>query len=695
MHSIIRQRQTKPATPKITQASILTTITPRRVLFFLIPLLLIIAVVAVYGSSLRFGFVSDDWPLLELGAHGVGSALKVGGGYHYNPVPSTLVALIYAIVGTNVIPYHLVALILFWIGACLVAAVAWRLTRKFAVAILAGLLFIFYGTQYEAAIWGVVAFWHTISTSIFLGGILCYTLMTDPTIQRGNRIVAYAGFVAAIALSPFAHEQTISLIIVCALYRLLVVEHGLGFRGSQLRLRFRHWLQDFTLPALVLVAYLGLKAWIAQHTPIPQAPGLQAPWNALTFTIAIGMFQATIPGIGLRRLLQLTLVTINPYLHLLVLGIQLIALAIFTRIASPIRRFLALWTTLMVIVMTLGLANISSRHLYLITAPAAILWADLIITLAAVTPRWLQRLGIQKKSARTLRFIPATLLGSALMLAGIGHVTIIQSAWNLSSGHTRTILEQVGQAAQDAPNAQHLYLVDLPDYVDAPTGESLYMFRNAPQAAVRLLYPGRFANVTGVRTRDDFPIARGYTILQTTGQLNLISQQPGSLILRYDARTGNMVHWQEAVNLGGPLTTGEIPSEVPTGELVQGVQFSQSFVSACPRLADIDLYFATYARVNTHPVTIQLIERDSGRILFNQTIDSQTIGDNAWRNFPITPIADSAGKTYLITLTSPESQPGNAVSIWRSKADIYPGGEAAVNSIPINADLVFRYHCNR
>jgi hypothetical protein len=657
--------------------------------------LLALAVAALYGRSLNFGFVSDDWPLLEQAAQGFGVVFAIGGGYHYNPIPTALVVLLHAAFGIWVLPYHLVALALFWTGAVLVAMIARRLTKQPLVAALAGLLFVCYGTQYEAAIWGAVAFWHTTSTILFLGGLLCYLLATDGQLAHRQRFAAYVGFAVAVFLSPFAHEQTLSLIVICGLYRLFVLEHARGFGARELAARLRDWLRDFAVPGALIVGYLGFKLWIGSRTPTPQAPGLQAPWNALTFTATIGFFQAFIPGIGLHTLLRLTLVAFHPYLHLVVLLLQATAIAKFVLVTNPTRRFLALWTVTMVVAMTLGLANISSRHLYLITAPAAILWSDLIGSLIPLAPRLLSRLGLRKQQAHALRFFPALIASVTLILAGGGYATVMQSAWGASSGHTRSLLDQVGRLAQGIPAPKAVYLVDLPDYVDAPTGESLYMFRNAPQPAVRLTFPGLFTNVVALRTRDDFPIARGYTILASADQLAQYAGQPDALVLRYDGPTGALVRWQEPVRMSGPLVTGDIPSEIPVGELVQGLQVTQTFLSTCPNLAEIDLYLATYARPNTHPLLVRVQEVGSGQVLLDQSIAGSAVRDNAWHEFPLAPVPDSAGKTYMITLSSPEGQPGNAISIWSSRTDAYPGGEANVNGIAINADLVFRYRCQK
>lgn len=136
-----------------------------------------------------------------------------------------------------------------------------------------------------------------------------------------------------------------------------------------------------------------------------------------------------------------------------------------------------------------------------------------------------------------------------------------------------------------------------------------------------------------------------------------------------------------------------IPAEVAMGELAQGKEVSQTFVSRCKELSRFDLYLATNERVNAQPVTVHLTDVTTDQLVYEQTIPISETSDNAWRQFLFEPLSDSALKTYRISLLSPDSQPGESLIIWRSQSDAYPGGEAFVNGSPVNADLAFRYGC--
>src|SRR5439155_18982363 len=110
-------------------------------------------VVLIYGRSIDLGFAGDDWDYLGRVAHGPSAIFIPDGTYHYNPVSQIALFAVYRLFGLHPVAYHVVAFILFWSGAVAVAALAWYVTRCFAIGALSGGVFVAYGTQYEAAIW--------------------------------------------------------------------------------------------------------------------------------------------------------------------------------------------------------------------------------------------------------------------------------------------------------------------------------------------------------------------------------------------------------------------------------------------------------------------------------------------------------------------------------------------------------------
>jgi hypothetical protein len=138
-----------------------------------------------------------------------------------------------------------------------------------------------------------------------------------------------------------------------------------------------------------------------------------------------------------------------------------------------------------------------------------------------------------------------------------------------------------------------------------------------------------------------------------------------------------------------------IPGEIPEGELLPGRKFLQTFTSECAGLSVIKFLPATYRRSITSTLNVRFKDLDANEQLFESTILGSQIIDNQWSEITFAPLPDSKGKHYRITFVSSDATPGNAMGIWRSKNDTYPGGEAMINDKPLKADWVFQYGCGQ
>ncbi|MBI1877797.1 MAG: hypothetical protein HYR94_06155 [Chloroflexi bacterium] len=124
---------------------------------------------------------------------------------------------------------------------------------------------------------------------------------------------------------------------------------------------------------------------------------------------------------------------------------------------------------------------------------------------------------------------------------------------------------------------------------------------------------------------------------------------------------------------------------------------SQSFVAPYDSLSRIDILFQTYQRHNSHDVTLRLLAapHEIANVLqgveqFRTTFNASTVGDQMWRTFTFPPLADSAGKTYLISLYSPESTDGDAITVGGIERNAYIPGSAFLGPTPVPADITFR-----
>lgn len=131
----------------------------------------------------------------------------------------------------------------------------------------------------------------------------------------------------------------------------------------------------------------------------------------------------------------------------------------------------------------------------------------------------------------------------------------------------------------------------------------------------------------------------------------------------------------------------------PIGEIYGERTVGQSFIATGDKLSRVDVKLATYARRNTENVIFQLREAGSTEDIVSITVNAVQIEDNAYHLFEFDPIPDSKGKTYVFTISSLKSKPGNAITIWYSTEDVYCNGTVQISDKPIEGDLSFRtYH---
>lgn len=146
---------------------------------------------------------------------------------------------------------------------------------------------------------------------------------------------------------------------------------------------------------------------------------------------------------------------------------------------------------------------------------------------------------------------------------------------------------------------------------------------------------------------------------------------------------------------GQPINNNVTPTE---SQQIRGDQIiSQSFVAPRNNLNRVDILFQTYQRQNTHDVTLRLLEAQGdsqdpfkGFVLYQTTFNAATVSDQSWRTFTFPTISNSAGKPYVVTLQSPDSVEGNAITVGGIERDIFQLGDAFLGSVPLRADITFR-----
>lgn len=503
----------------------------------------------MYGASVHTNFVGDDWLFMQgIATTPLGALLKPGGGYHYNPILLLTIKVMYNTFGIHhVAEYHLLAYFFFWLSAIFTMLLARKLTGSTLAGALAGMLFIGFGTQYEGAIWGVVAYGPAMSTAVYAAGVYFFMLAHDDWRSRGQQALFYAGFMLALILGPFIYEQDITLVAACLLYRVFVIDQDLWRSGRQFVrasiARIPAILMDFALPALFFVGYLAFKVILGRMYPgVPETPGLTNSWTSLASTATLGIFQAFFPGLTFSEIVNFALLNIAPRAYLIELGCALLVVLIVVVKGKPLYKFLLVWAMMLIVAQTVGLGNISSRHLMLMTVPTAILWAVALTALPDLLAWVSGQLGANTWFAWQTGYGASLLLLLLFLFKGYRYSQVMQSAWRDASYRVSSVTAQLEQYAAADPGAQNLYLVNLPDYVATSTGEVMYEFRNSEHPIVWFDLPGRFSNVTGIRTSPNI-IVDGDE-MATVSQLDTWAKSPDNLVVVYDLSTGQLTKWQ-------------------------------------------------------------------------------------------------------------------------------------------------------
>ena len=115
----------------------------------------------------------------------------------------------------------------------------------------------------------------------------------------------------------------------------------------------------------------------------------------------------------------------------------------------------------------------------------------------------------------------------------------------------------------------------------------------------------------------------------------------------------------------------KIRNQINLGEIIDGKVVSQEFTVKDDNISSIDVYFGTYNKKNTGKLIFNLKENNqSGKILFSQDVDIASIQDNADFRFNLDKITVSKEEKLCLTIETPHSKNGNAVTLWyNSKVD--------------------------
>jgi hypothetical protein len=122
------------------------------------------------------------------------------------------------------------------------------------------------------------------------------------------------------------------------------------------------------------------------------------------------------------------------------------------------------------------------------------------------------------------------------------------------------------------------------------------------------------------------------------------------------------------------------------GEVVGEVEVGQTVPISSDTFSAIEIGFATFSgRANTGDVVVHVRESATTTTdLRTVRVNARDIADESYHRFEFAPIPDAAGKTFFVSVTSPNSRPGNAVTVRFVDQDVLPG-EMVLRREPLTA----------
>ncbi len=395
------------------------------------------------------------------------------GAQFYRPLTRLLWAAEYGIFGQNASGWHFTSTVLYGVNSALLYWLAWRLTGRWQVALLACLLFIFHPSHAEPVSW--IA---TQSDLLAAAGCLAaaaFYIQSRKTASRPKFLINLGLSLAAFCLALLTKEAAAGFFLLPLLYELIYQPFWRWGRSDWLQLALRlspFWLALGIMLLIRLVLFKGLGGYDA-------AGGDSVAFNAFITSYSGWLFHPVPLNSNLFRLA-------------FVVALAGLATALFlrerTQIQSrpgqptyPLSRqafFGAAW--LILFLLPAITTPPSLRLAYLSTAGSALMGAAWL----APEGRLLLKPTRKIKTASLALLEWLKLAGLSLLLVfGAGQALAQQSLWAEAGVICRTTLSQIFQARPELVNFSRVYAVGLPNY-----NEVAPIFLNGFPYAVRLLY---------------------------------------------------------------------------------------------------------------------------------------------------------------------------------------------------------------
>ena len=127
-----------------------------------------------------------------------------------------------------------------------------------------------------------------------------------------------------------------------------------------------------------------------------------------------------------------------------------------------------------------------------------------------------------------------------------------------------------------------------------------------------------------------------------------------------------------------------------TVELSAGNVVEQHFITEIQCLEQIDVQWGTYYRPNAGTVLVELVDQRDGRVVLSQAFDAAAISEGGLTSLEAeTPVEGLYHVPLALRISSPDCQPGSAVSPLMNTAGELEDGSLYINGEPVAGVLCF------
>lgn len=139
---------------------------------------------------------------------------------------------------------------------------------------------------------------------------------------------------------------------------------------------------------------------------------------------------------------------------------------------------------------------------------------------------------------------------------------------------------------------------------------------------------------------------------------------------------------------------GQEIAEDGSQEIRGSTTVGQTFMAPFDGLYRIDVSLGTGGRANTKDLLFHLrTAPEATEDLASGIVNASTLKQDAWTAFEFPPLRDSGGRRFYFFLESPASQPGDTLSVFRSRQNNYRDGAYYLDGALAEGDLTFTIRC--